>query len=544
MPEICSALRTLGDRYVAELFAHDPGAARAAGDHSHDGLLGPVGADATARRLTDLEAMAAELGALEASPDRAPATAEERAEAITLRHRLAFERFQLCELDAARRNPLDTLFRGADPQPYCTHDYAPVPDRAEGLAEHLGGVPHWLDAALGELGASLDEGPRRVAVEAARGLASFYRNDLDSVLPLDGHPDLRSRLHAAAAAAGDACERYASTIDGRGAAPTPPLGERRFLAMLAAQEGVTGTLASLRATADAELSSLRAQFDEVAGQVAPGRGVAAAIALMEADHPSAETLVDEAAAGLDRIRDFWRERDVVTIPDAPCRVQPTPPFLRFISAAFDGAGTLAAPDVQSNYIITPVESTWTAEQADEWLRSLNFWLLENVGVHEVYPGHFVHSVLAHDQPSLLRRTGWVSGFGEGWAHYTEQLAIEQGLAEGRPLLHLAQVQDALLRACRFRATLALHTEGATVDDATALFVEHTGVPEFPARREAERGTFDPMYLAYTYGKLQILSWRRELETRPGFSLRDFHDTMLRSGFPPLAAVHELVLARD
>jgi uncharacterized protein (DUF885 family) len=265
---------------------------------------------------------------------------------------------------------------------------------------------------------------------------------------------------------------------------------------------------------------------------------------MEADHPSAETLVDEAAAGLDRIRDFWRERDVVTIPDTPCRVQPTPPFLRFISAAFDGAGTLAAPDVQSTYIITPVETTWTAEQADEWLRSLNFWLLENVGVHEVYPGHFVHSVLARDQPSLLRRTGWVSGFGEGWAHYTEQLAIEQGLAEGRPLLHLAQVQDALLRACRFRATLALHTEGATVDDATALFVEHTGVPEFPARREAERGTFDPMYLAYTYGKLQILSWRGELETRPGFSLRDFHDTMLRSGFPPLAAVRELVLARD
>src|SRR5450759_4145677 len=94
MPEICSALRTLGDRYVAELFAHDPGAARAAGAHSHDGRLGPVGAAATARRRADLEAMAAELGALEASPDRAPATAEERAEAITLRHRLAFERFQ------------------------------------------------------------------------------------------------------------------------------------------------------------------------------------------------------------------------------------------------------------------------------------------------------------------------------------------------------------------------------------------------------------------------------------------------------------------
>jgi len=218
--------------------------------------------------------------------------------------------------------------------------------------------------------------------------------------------------------------------------------------------------------------------------------------------------------------------------------------MRFVTAALDPAGTLADPEVESNYIVTPVDDSMSKQQADEWLRSFNRWSLENIAVHEVYPGHFVHFVHARTQRSLMRRVGFVSGFGEGWAHYAEQLAIEQGLADGRPLLHLAQLQDALLRACRFRATLMLHTEGASVDDATALFVENAGMAGFPARREAERGTYDPMYLAYTYGKLQILEWRAELQRRPGFRLRWFHETMLRSGFPPLAAVRELVLNPD
>ena len=266
--------------------------------------------------------------------------------------------------------------------------------------------------------------------------------------------------------------------------------------------------------------------------------------MMEADHPSAESLIDEAASSLDRLREFWRDRDVVTVSDATCRVAPSPPYLRFVTAAFDPAGTLAEPEVASNYIVTPVDASMSDTQAEEWLRSFNRWTLENVGVHEVYPGHFVHFVHARTQRSLLRRVGFVAGFGEGWAHYTEHLAIEQGLAQDRPLLHLAQLQDALLRVCRFRATLMLHTEGASVDDATAVFVESARMARYPAHREAERGTYDPMYLAYTYGKLQILDWRAKLQRRPGFNLRAFHNTMLGSGFPPLAAVGELVLNPD
>ena len=528
---------SLGDRYVAELFEFSPGDARTNGDHSYDGRLGGVGAAATAQRVRELGALATALDAADLHG------VEERADAITLRHRIALERFELVDLESARRNPLTVLFRGTDPGPYCTHAYAPVPERAEGLDRHLEQVPAWLDAALAELGESLDEGPRDIAVGVARGLAGFFTNDLADTLPLPGHPQLRERLQAHAAAAAHACTQFATAIAGREVHPSPALGEDRFLAMLHAQEGVTETIAGLRALADAELSKLRAEFEEVAANVTAG-GIAAAVALMEDDHSTATSLIDEAAGSLDRVRRFWLERDVVTIPDAEIRVTPSPPYLRFVSAAFDAAGSLAAPEVESNYIVTPVDDSMSEREATEWLRAFNRWQLENVGVHEVYPGHFVHALHARRQRSLVRRTGFVAGFSEGWAHYTEQLAIEQGLADGRPLLHLAQLQDALLRACRFRATLMLHTEGATVADATRLFMEMTGSAEFPSKREAARGTYDPMYLAYTYGKRAILGWREELQRTSAFTLRSFHDTMLGSGLPPLAAVRELLFNPD
>jgi hypothetical protein len=533
-----SRLEALADRYVAELFDFSPGEARASGDHSYDGRVGPVGAEATARRIIQLDELAGELATVTARG------VEERADEITLRQRLALERFRLVELDSGRRNPLWAIFRGADPQPYCTHDYAPAPVRAEGLARQLAQLPDWLDAALDELGESLDPGPRRIAVAVARGLAGFYSDDVLAALPLPDHPDLRAELQARATPAAKACARFAEAVEARQTHSAAALGGERFLGMLQAQEGVTESVAGLRAIADAELAQLRGRFEEVAHGIAPAGGIAQALAEMQSDHPAAGSLIDEAAGSLDRLRHFWRDRDTLTVPDADCRVTPSPPYMRFVTAALDPAGTLADPAVESNYIVTPVDDSMSKQQADEWLRSFNRWSLENIAVHEVYPGHFVHFVHARTQRSLMRRVGFVSGFGEGWAHYAEQLAIEQGLADGRPLLHLAQLQDALLRACRFRATLMLHTEGASVDDATALFVENAGMAGFPARREAERGTYDPMYLAYTYGKLKILEWRAELQSRPGFRLRWFHETMLRSGFPPLAAVRELVLNPD
>jgi uncharacterized protein (DUF885 family) len=263
---------------------------------------------------------------------------------------------------------------------------------------------------------------------------------------------------------------------------------------------------------------------------------------MEEDHPSAAELVPATEAMLDRLRDFWIGTGMISVPaDAHCEVRPTPAFRRWSSASYEPPGALDPPGMAHYYFVTTVQPDWTEEQSEQWLRSLNLPSLENVSVHEAFPGHFVHFLNAYRNPSLVRRVFGPAGFIEGWAHYTEQLAVEQGLADGRPLLHLAQLQDALLRACRFRAAVGLHCEGMPLEAATQLFVDRAYMQRLPAEREALRGTHDPLYLVYTYGKLEILRWREELQRRGGFDARRFHDTLTTAGFPPLAVVRDLVL---
>ena len=313
--------------------------------------------------------------------------------------------------------------------------------------------------------------------------------------------------------------------------------------MLEAQEGLHETVPDMRARVEAEIGVLTARGDELASRMgAPS--LREAFARMEADHPDRGALLETAAGVLSRLRSFWIERDVVSIPvDVECVLRPSPSFFSFITAAFDPAGYLDPADLPHLYYITLVDPGWDQERAEGWLRHLNNWSLENMTVHEVYPGHFVQMVDTSRHAGLLRNAFMHSGFCEGWAHYAELLAVEQGLGDERPMLELAMVQAALLRAVRFSATIGMHAEGMSLGEATQQFEERARLPRVVAEREALRGTWDPMYLVYTYGKLHILSWRAELEHRPGFTLKKFHDRMVQTGLVPLAVMRDQVVAR-
>jgi hypothetical protein len=529
-------LADLTDRAVRELFAADPATARRSGDHRFDGVLGDVGDAAVRRRLAELDALASDLEDL-----LVPGLdAGGRADLGMARRLVTDERFRLTELRDPWHNPDWALYRGADVLPYL-RDHAPAPQRAEALCRHLEQLPGWLEAAAAMLDPELSSGPRTQAVEAARGCACFYRDEVRGALGDLGDPALTRRLAAAVERGAAACEGFARSVEARPGRDDDVLGPARFCAMLDAQEGVRETPEALVRQAEAELDRLSAVTTELAGRMGAG-GVGGAIAALEADHPPADALLSTAAGMLDRLRDFWTATGVVPIdPDVECRVRATPAFLSWADAAYDNPGALDPPGLPHHYYVTPVQPGWSDEQTEQWLRHLNRGFLENTSVHEVYPGHFVHAVCAMRQPSLIRQLFWFPAVSEGWAHYTEQLAVEQGLTEGRPLLHLAQLQDALLRACRFRVTLGVHIEEMTVEDGTRLFTERAHVPRLAAEREATRATHDPMYLVYTYGKLEILRWRELLSRRPGFRLRDFHDRLLGCGLVSLDVGRDYVL---
>jgi hypothetical protein len=535
-------ISALADRVVRSAFQANPAHARAAGDHTFDGVVPQVGPDWPARRIADLESLSAELH--DPTIDEPPAGSDLAADLGVARIAVADELFHLRVLRDPQTDPQWALWRGCDVSSYITRDYAPLGDRAEALVRHLEKVPGWIEAAGALLEPELATGPRDIAVDSVRGHATFYRDEVRRELGDLGNPDVGRRLDAAIEAAAAACDRHAARLEAAAPRLGWALGAERFTTMLRAQEGVEETVPALRASADAELSALTARGEEVAARMGAA-SLSEAFARMEEDHPSRDDLLDTASGMLRRLRDFWIDRDVLTVPvDVECTVRRSPSFYSFITAAFESPGYLDPVTLPHFYYVTPVDPSWSDEQAEGWLRHLNNACLENISVHEVYPGHFVQAVDSFRGAGLLRNAFWYGGFGEGWAHYTELLAIEQGLAEDRPALELAMVQDALLRAARFSATVGMHAEGMSVDEATRMFEARAYVPRIAAEREAVRGTWDPMYLVYTYGKLEILRWRQELGARQDFDLKRFHDRMIGAGAIPLAVMRDFVMGAD
>jgi len=169
-------------------------------------------------------------------------------------------------------------------------------------------------------------------------------------------------------------------------------------------------------------------------------------------------------------------------------------------------------------------------------------MLGNITVHEVYPGHYLQFLHFRARPASLARKAYLSpSFVEGWAHYTEQLAIEAGWDGGRREAEIAQLHDALLRDCRLLSSIGLHTEHWSVEQATELFQRAAHFEQLPAQREAIRGTFNPEYFCYTLGKLRILQARRRfLASKFHGSLREFHDALLGSGCPPVGLIDRVL----
>jgi uncharacterized protein (DUF885 family) len=195
------------------------------------------------------------------------------------------------------------------------------------------------------------------------------------------------------------------------------------------------------------------------------------------------------------------------------------------------------------YYVTPVEKDWPPEKAEEWLRYLNYPSLRNISVHECYPGHFVHLLHTRDTvraPAL--KTSLSIAFTEGWAHYCEGMMVDAGFQAGDARYRMVQLQDALLRDCRYIASIRMHVYGWGWEEATRFVMENAFMDRLPAEREAKRGTFDPGYLNYTLGRIMIKKLRTDwMALHRGASLREFHDAFLALGAPPMGLAREALL---
>jgi uncharacterized protein (DUF885 family) len=260
-------------------------------------------------------------------------------------------------------------------------------------------------------------------------------------------------------------------------------------------------------------------------------------------------MVELAQAQVAALLTFIERHDLVSIPPAePLVVAQTPDFYRWSFASLWTPGPFESKPARSYYYVTDADPSWPPERQAEHLRDFAAATLWSISMHEAYPGHFVHALHLRRLESKLRKSLLFSPASavEGWAHYCEQLMIEAGFEKGNPMVRLGQLAETLIRLARFIVGIRLHAEDMSVEAGMRFFRDEAFMEEAGARREAERGAFDPTYMVYSAGKLMLLKLRADYKAQQGsrFSLRTFHDTYLGNGTLPIWAQRKLMIPGD
>jgi hypothetical protein len=507
MDDLSPALRAYCDLQVPEVREYS-------GRHEYDGRvqdLSPAGVQSS------LAALAASAAADQPLGDR-----HDEAQLAAFIRRTEIE---YSELELHRRDPLYHLMN-LDLSGY-DRDYAPAAERDAARKAHLAAWPDAIDGAL----SALD----RINAPVAQALSSAIAG-LPAGIPADADEGLRNRALAAHARLMDHVERAAANGD-----PDASLGAPALSLLLSSSEAMPVDLGRLAERADAERDRLLGRLAESCAAIDANRAPLAVARDLVREHPDASGVIAAARAWTERAIEFTRDRDLVPYHDGECLVAPAPESRRFAMAMISPAAPGEA-DAPSLYYITPPDESWPPDQQEEWLEVFSDTTLPVITVHEVAPGHFSHSRAIRRVGTDVRRVLHSNAFVEGWAHYAEELCVEEGFLAGDPRFAIGVWLEALIRVTRLACSIGVHSAGMTVEEAARRFETDTHISGPAALSEARRATFDPTYGRYTWGKLEIMALRdrARLQWGAGFTLRRFHAAMLSFGSPVLGLLGNAV----
>jgi uncharacterized protein (DUF885 family) len=527
-PRVTAASAPTPEVIGRKLLALTPSRARAVGLHEYDGRIGDfsaTGIELHVQALRELERDVATLAARGGSPD-------DQLDLQVLRQMIAQDLFDLAELESWRTNPAyySELFSVDE---YIAFDYAPKEQRARAMLSHLRGSRDQVQHVRANLRSPLSEPVLKTAIDIFKGYGQYLRGDV--LVFLDGVADaaVKQETQALALALAGEAEALAAqlqTLELPRADQSHVLGRERFEHLLLAQEALSIPIEQLETMAEQDLARNKEAYQDLARRVTKTR-------------PRAAELLDEVRLAVEGARTFVQDHRIVTLPSEPhVEVKETPPFMRWNAAFLNAGGVFDAPDLPAYFYVTLPDPSWPLKEQEEYVLSRG--QIVSTSVHEVFPGHYLHGLWLRGAPTFVQKVAWSYSFGEGWAHYAEQMMIEQGFRADQPEARLGQLSDALLRNCRFVAAIAIHVRGMSLDDVKRRFIDDCKQDEAGARQQAVRGTFDPGYFAYTLGKLQILALREEAKQKLGarFDLGKFHDALLAHGAPPVPLIHDRVLA--
>ena len=534
----------VASEYLEDLYRRQPTQATYLGIHKFDDKLD----DYSRQAVTDAVAAARGFRQRVAATD---------AGALTPANQL--DREQLLRAIDSRILTLDVIRTWAkDPDTYSSgitntaylmikRAYAPPDERLRLLIAREKAMP----AALAEARKNLENPPRiatEIAIEQVDGSQGFFKTAVAEAFPEVKDKALLAEFTAANDGVIAALGEYKKWLKDdllKRSNGNFAIGADAYAKKLAADEMVELPLDDLLVIAEKDLRKNQAAFTETAKRIEAAHTPMDVLAKVQADHPPALKLLAVTQAELDSIGRFMTDHHIVTIPPAaPARVQETPPFLRATTtASMDIPGPFEKVATEAYYNMTLPDPKWKAKETEEFMTQWYYAAITNVSVHEVWPGHYLQFLYGKSFPSDVRQVLGAPSNSEGWAHYCEQMVIDEGFHADDPRYRLAQIQDALLRDARFIAGIRMHTKGMTVKAAEDFFVTEGYQPRPVARSESKRGTSDPTYGYYTMGKLMILKLRDDYKSKAGpeYSLQSFHDTFIRLGPLPLALVRKAML---
>jgi len=468
--------------------------------------------------------------------------------------------FEMQDLAVFEQNPM-IYARAADVNVYIKRNFAPLEDRVRSLVAIESQIPNILIAARTNLNDVVPKPYVELAIQIAKGSADFLKKDLVAAVGNLKDEQLRLAFHEANRKAANALNDYAAWLE-REKLPKASLdfalGEEKFRRFLAQTELVDLPPQRILEIGMAQLKAEQEAFAEAAKKIDPNKSPIEVFKQIQSEHPTPQNLIPDVAKDLDKIRKYVLSRHLVSIPsDVRAKVKETPQYLRATSfASMDTPGPFEKRANDAYYYVTPTENDWPEKQKEEWLTAFNYYTSDVVSIHEAYPGHYVQFLHLNASPaSKVEKVFGSYAFVEGWAHYCEKMMLDESYGSATSSTpseddvkraakyRMAQADEALLRLCRLCVSIKMHTQKMSLDQATKFFQENCYYEEKPARQEAMRGTFDPGYLNYTLGKLEILKLRDDYKAQQGddFSLQKFHNELLNHGMPPIRLLREIML---
>lgn len=409
-------------------------------------------------------------------------------------------------------------------------------------------IPHVVAQAKANL-SSVDHESAAIAVDDALGAVAFLRDTVPPVFANVGTASDRAALQRSTRIAIAATKGFADYIRRRFVAHpsgTYAIGAANYSARLKDEEGIDMPLAAYLRVGTRALAETRAQMVATAKLIDPNVPVGTVVKSVMRVHPSATGLLPAAKADLVRLRRFIVAHDIIALPsDGNIQVTETPAFLRQTTvASMDAPGPLENVATRAYYNVTPVDPHDSKATQEAYLETFNDFERPIFSAHEVYPGHYTQYIInKHQSRSLTKKLLGATSFIEGWAHYSEQMIVDEGWGNGDPRVRLMQLKEAILRNARYVVGVKLHTQGMTLGQAEKFFETQAFLDPADARIESRRGTQDATYGYYTLGKLEILKLRDDYRKKlgPAYSLAKFHAALLAHGSPPIPLLRPLLL---